>query len=479
MGYLHENKEEFANAVNLASEYFRVLPIIVEKDYYVTMILRELSKRLGFVVFKGGTSLSKCHKAIKRFSEDIDITIDSKLSQGQMKKLKEVIKEISSILGLSIPNIDETRSRRSYNRYILEYQSVLSDSDDAVQPAVLMETSFAEVSFPTVVMPVRSYIGDMMMEEAPKELKNFGLEPFEMKVQGLDRTLVDKVFAICDYYMQDRVKKHSRHIYDIYKLIDLVPQTKEFKALVEEVRNVRAMTNICPSAQPEVNVPDMLNFLIRNEIYKDDYENVTSRILEEKVSYEVAIEAVKKIAMSGMFERQSSEEENNTPGEEAASEDKKEEKSKTSFFGKKKKDKSEQKVEELTDRLKRTMAEFDNFRKRTEKEKSSMYIIGAKEIVEKILPVVDNFERGLAQAQEGDAFADGMKMIYKQLTTTLDELGVKPIEAVGKEFNPDFHNAVMHVEDEQYGENVVAEELQKGYMYRDSVVRHSMVKVAN
>ena len=172
------------------------------------------------------------------------------------------------------------------------------------------------------------------------------------------------------------------------------------------------------------------------------------------------------------------EEENNTPGEEAASEDKKEEKSKTSFFGKKKKDKSEQK-EELTDRLKRTMAEFDNFRKRTEKEKSSMYIIGAKEIVEKILPVVDNFERGLAQAQEGDAFADGMKMIYKQLTTTLDELGVKPIEAVGKEFNPDFHNAVMHVEDEEVGENIVVEEFQKGYTYKDFVVRHSMVKVAN
>ncbi len=172
------------------------------------------------------------------------------------------------------------------------------------------------------------------------------------------------------------------------------------------------------------------------------------------------------------------EEETKTPGEEAAPEDKKEEK-KTSFFGKKKKDKSEQKVEELTDRLKRTMAEFDNFRKRTEKEKSSMYIIGAKEIVEKILPVVDNFERGLAQAQEGDAFADGMKMIYKQLTTTLDELGVKPIEAVGKEFNPDFHNAVMHIEDEEFGENIVVEEFQKGYTYKDFVVRHSMVKVAN
>lgn len=302
MAYLHKDKEEFINAVNLASEYFHILPIIVEKDYYVTMILRELSERQGFVVFKGGTSLSKCHKAIKRFSEDIDITIDSRLSQGQMKKLKEVIKDIAAKLGLAIPNIEETRSRRSYNRYILEYQSALSEPDDAVQSAVLMETSFAEVSFPTVILQVHSYIGDMMTKEAPDELENFHLESFEMKVQGLDRTLVDKVFAICDYYMQDRVKKHSRHIYDIYKLLQIVPQTEEFRALIQEVRSVRAMTNICPSAQPEVNVPEMLNFLIENEIYKDDYEKITARILEEDVNYETAIEAVKKIAASGMFE---------------------------------------------------------------------------------------------------------------------------------------------------------------------------------
>ena len=167
--------------------------------------------------------------------------------------------------------------------------------------------------------------------------------------------------------------------------------------------------------------------------------------------------------------------------EEASQDDKKENKSKTSFFGKKKKekDKFEQQVEELTDRLKRNMAEFDNFRKRTEKEKASMYAIGARDIVEKILPVGDNFERGLAQAKEGDAFADGMKMIYKQLTTALNDMGVQPIEAVGKEFDPNFHNAVMHVEDESVGENIVVEELQKGYMYKDFVVRHSMVKVAN
>ena len=301
MEYLHKHKEEFINAVNLASEYFHILPVIVEKDYYVTMILRELAERQGFVVFKGGTSLSKCHKAIKRFSEDIDITIDSRLSQGQMKKLKEVIKDIANELDLVIPNINETRSRRSYNRYILEYQSVLYEPDDTVQNAVLMETSFAEVSFPTVILPVHSYIGNMMIEEAPEEIKNFRLDPFEMKVQGLDRTLVDKVFAICDYYLQNKVKKHSRHIYDIYKLLPIVPQNEEFKNLIKDVRSVRAMTNICPSAQPEVNMPELLTFLIENEVYKDDYEKITARILEEDVNYETAIKAVKEIAISGLF----------------------------------------------------------------------------------------------------------------------------------------------------------------------------------
>ena len=171
----------------------------------------------------------------------------------------------------------------------------------------------------------------------------------------------------------------------------------------------------------------------------------------------------------------------NPEGEkEAEATDEKEAKGKTSFFGKKKKDnKLEQQIEDLTDRLKRNMAEFDNFRKRTEKETSSMYIIGAKDIIEKILPVVDNFERGLAQATEGDPFAEGMEKIYKQLTTTLESLGVEPIEAVDKEFNPDLHNAVMHVEDESVGDNIIVEELQKGYTYKGFVVRHSMVKVAN
>ena len=156
---------------------------------------------------------------------------------------------------------------------------------------------------------------------------------------------------------------------------------------------------------------------------------------------------------------------------------------KKKLFGKKnKKDKKDEKIDELTDRLTRQMAEFDNFRKRTEKEKSHMYEVGARDVIEKILPVVDNFERGLAavpEEQKNDPVIDGMDKIYRQLMTVLADLGVEPIEAVGKEFDPNFHNAVMHVEDEELGENIVAEEFQKGYLYKDTVVRHSMVKVAN
>ena len=164
--------------------------------------------------------------------------------------------------------------------------------------------------------------------------------------------------------------------------------------------------------------------------------------------------------------------------EETAQEEKKDKK----FWKKEKKDKHAELVEELTDKVKRQMAEFENFRKRSEKEKAGMFEMGAKSVIEQILPVIDNFERGLAAVPEeskADPFVEGMEKIYRQFMDTMDKLNVKPIEAVGTEFNPDFHNAVMHVEDEEAGENVVVEEFQKGYLYKDQVVRHSMVKVAN
>lgn len=204
----------------------------------------------------------------------------------------------------------------------------------------------------------------------------------------------------------------------------------------------------------------------------------------EKASEETVAE--EKEAETGEEEASDSEPEEEALDEEEKTDDQTDEnipKERKSFFKKKeKKDKKDEKIEELNDRLIRSMAEFDNFRKRTEKEKAQMFEIGAKDIVEKILPVIDNFERGLAtvpEAEKEGAFVQGIELVYKQLLKALEDAGVKPIEAVGKEFDPNFHNAVMHAEDENFGENIVAEEFQKGYMYRDSVVRHSMVKVVN
>lgn len=164
--------------------------------------------------------------------------------------------------------------------------------------------------------------------------------------------------------------------------------------------------------------------------------------------------------------------------EDAESDEKKKESSK---LFKKKKDKKDEKIEELNDKYTRLFAEFDNFRKRSEKEKKAMFEVGAKSVIEKILPIIDSFERGLATIPEEEktGFAEGMDKVYKQLITSLEEAGVKQIEAVGQEFDPNLHNAVMHIEDESLGENIIAEELQKGYIYRETVVRHSMVKVAN
>lgn len=205
---------------------------------------------------------------------------------------------------------------------------------------------------------------------------------------------------------------------------------------------------------------------------KKEKENI--EVEELKENPEEAAEEEKTEAKEAEEEQQeeATEEATGEESEEGSEEKKAEEKED------KKKDKKQELIEELQDRVKRQLAEFENFRNRTEKEKSQMFEVGAKSVIEKMLPIVDNFERGLTDAPD-DAFAEGMQMIYKQMMTAFEQLGVTPIEAVGKEFDPEFHNAVMHIDDENYGENEVVEELQKGYMYRETVVRHSMVKVAN
>ena len=215
-----------------------------------------------------------------------------------------------------------------------------------------------------------------------------------------------------------------------------------------------------------------------------DEEVIKEEVNKEEADKEEIPESNEDNEAAGNKEEQEKVKEETGTKEAAAGEEAKEDKEaegreKKKAF-KKKKDKKDEQIEALTDQVKRQMAEFDNFRKRTEKEKSSMYEMGARSVVEKILPVIDNFERGLDTVPEDEKespFTEGMRMIYKQLMTELENIGVKPIEALGTEFNPDFHNAVMQVESEEYESGMVAQELQKGYMYRDSVVRHSMVAV--
>ena len=214
-------------------------------------------------------------------------------------------------------------------------------------------------------------------------------------------------------------------------------------------------------------------------------KDVTEELEKDKVVEETVDTEENKAAEESAEETKTedSAETENAQDTEAASEETDTKEKKDGIFGKKKKkDKKDAQIEDLNDRLRRQMAEFDNFRKRSEKEKSQMFDRGAKSIIEKVLPIVDNFERGLAavpEEQKDDAFVTGMDKVYKQLMTEFDSIGVKPIEAVGQEFNPDLHNAVMQVESEEFEPGIVAQELQKGYMYKDTVVRHRMVAVVS
>ena len=235
--------------------------------------------------------------------------------------------------------------------------------------------------------------------------------------------------------------------------------------MIQENRNVNETVNET-AENKENGIPT-------EEILKEADKAAAASAAEKKPEEETA-------AADGSTEEASGDAQEETAAEQEA-EKEPQTKEKRFFKKKEKKDKKDEKIEELTDRLTRQLAEFDNYRKRTEKEKASMYTIGAKDIVEKILPVVDNFERGLATVEhpEDDPFAEGMNKIYQQLVKTLEDMGVTVIEAVGQEFDPNLHNAVMHVEDEEAGENIIVEEFLKGYKYKDIVVRHSMVKVAN
>ena len=301
--YLHEDKDLFREAVMSAATALGQPVPIVEKDYYVTMILKLLSERAPACVFKGGTSLSKCHHAIDRFSEDIDITFSENLSQGQRKRLKnEIILSISEELGLPISDWEDTRSRRDYNRYTFSYTPLSSYPTEALSAGVMLETALGSIAFPTEQKTVDSLVYQFLMRENADVVEEYGLQPFTMTVQTLDRTLIDKVFALCDYYLEGQIKRHSRHIYDIYMLMPKVVMDDAFATLVEEVRAHRAKMTICPSAQPGVSISCLLKEILDKGVYRQDYDTITNYFQNHPLPYDKAIKAIQQIIDFGIFD---------------------------------------------------------------------------------------------------------------------------------------------------------------------------------
>ena len=300
---LHKDREQFESVLNAVSNELGVPITIVEKDYYVTMILKQLAVKAPGCVFKGGTSLSKCHHALNRFSEDIDITFSDKLSQGERKKLKnQVIAGISEYLDLTIIDWDNTRSRRDYNCYTFKYSPIEGYVPESIIEGVKMEVVLGSISFPTVEMEVDSYIYQVLKVDNMDFIREYELEPFTMTLQSIERTFIDKVFAICDYYIRDDVNKHSRHIYDLYMLLPKITFDDIFKQLVEDVRNERLkMPKMCPAAEAGIDINEYLQVIVDKRIYEKDYDEITSYFQKERVGYDEAIGVIDKIINSKMF----------------------------------------------------------------------------------------------------------------------------------------------------------------------------------
>jgi hypothetical protein len=296
--YLHEDKSLFKKIIQDVSDSLNILDAVVEKDYYVSLILKEIAASSDKAVFKGGTSLSKALKVINRFSEDIDISFSEHIGAARRKKLKyNIIAPIADKLGLVITNFDKTQSDRDINNYIFEYRP-LCKSNAHIVPAVKVETSLVTAVFPFKAMPIGNYIADYAKDIS---LRDYGLEPFMMNVQALERTLIDKIFAICDYYLTQKSRRLSRHIYDIHKILPLVKFDEHFKELLEKVRKIRCSLDICPSAKPEININQLLKEVCEKNFFKQDYEGVTRFFIFDNTRYKDTIASLQKIIDLGVF----------------------------------------------------------------------------------------------------------------------------------------------------------------------------------
>lgn len=302
---LHHDREAFHELIVGAANELAIPTNVIEKDYFVTITLKALSEKLKDMVFKGGTSLTKCYQLLDRFSEDIDLSYTAEYrvpGESRKRQLKRAVVSTMEEFEFPITNLDATRSRRHYNCYRASYPSMYGQAE-ILKPELVVETYVALLPFPTTKRMVDNYIFRFLNKINRLDLaETYDLMPFEITTQTIERTLVDKVFALCDYYMQGEIERHSRHLYDIHKIINAIGITDETEKLIPEVRAVRSELTICPSAKEGVCIRDILNEIIDNQAYRSDYENITLGLLFVPVSYDTVIQSIKRLVDSGILD---------------------------------------------------------------------------------------------------------------------------------------------------------------------------------
>uniref|UniRef100_UPI004056978A nucleotidyl transferase AbiEii/AbiGii toxin family protein n=1 Tax=Agathobacter sp. TaxID=2021311 RepID=UPI004056978A len=272
---------------------------MVEKDTIQSMFLLELSKSELPFVFKGGTSLSKAYNLIDRFSEDIDLSMNRRPTQSERVKSKELIVDIAQGLGLTLLNSEEIKSRYDYNKYVFKYDSMFAE----IPLEIIIETSYYQAVYPVEQYTVGSFVGKFCHDRGIILPIPFEAAEVFMNVQSVERTFVDKVFAVCDYKIQNMQDRDSRHLYDICKLLERVELNEQLDRLIDEVRDDRMQSKNNPSAQLEYNITEMLKEIISSRFYEPDYKNVTQKLLYEDISYDYAVEnGIAKIAETNLFE---------------------------------------------------------------------------------------------------------------------------------------------------------------------------------
>jgi len=301
---LHKDAQHFMEIIMDTKDYFTIKdPGIVEKDYYVTLFLKRLAQKQIDLVFKGGTCLSKAFKIINRFSEDIDLTLFEevkRIGDGRRKRFKQAIVSVAEELKFPIINIHKTQSDRDFNEYQIDYGTTYPDT--TVNPLLLVETVVFVKSFPTEHRPIASMIYDYLYEaNLTEEIAKFELEPFTLCVQSLERTFIDKVFAVVDYFMSGKLAKYSRHIYDLYKIYPAIEFNDEFISLIKRVHLERKIGSKGLSTQEGVSIQNELNKVISTEAYRDGYTLLTQPFLFEDVSYDTASSVLTKIVEGGCF----------------------------------------------------------------------------------------------------------------------------------------------------------------------------------